>query len=75
MIEYWSNLFISFAFVNHLFEYNNYENPVKKYIDDSFHVSTDFRVHKYYNIFVKSSMGITSDDIMGFYEAITYEMP
>jgi len=54
---------MSFAFVNQMFQYTNYTEPIRQFIDDSLFFELDTNLKKSANMFIQRAEITRQDDI------------
>jgi hypothetical protein len=52
------------AFINQLFQYDNFDSPILKYIDDSMFINLEHTKQKNANFFIQESYVKLQDDIL-----------
>jgi len=62
--EYFRDHEIQFAFINTLFDFNDYTSPIKRFIDDSLFWELEPQRVKKANFFVKQSEAELEDDFI-----------
>ena len=64
--EFFRDKVFNFAFSNTYFASDDFENPIKNYIDDQLFFDIDPRVSKKANLFVMNQEASLEDDILQF---------
>eukprot|EP00347_Sterkiella_histriomuscorum_P014903 403359074 len=72
-VDYFNEVDFQFRFVNQYFDFDDFENPIKQYIDDRYYIPIEPAIQKSIEIYIKRSKTKQNDNYIPFSPQVDQE--